>query len=118
MSLNYLLVFVALVLIGVLVIFLLGLRRRERLAEQDLAEQELLQELGQAPGAELPAAQAPSSRRRVMDHPFLDEELAPPLPNLPPVLLPERPGPKDVAKVRFSLGLRGYRMDQVDQVLD
>lgn len=41
-----------------------------------------------------------------------------PVPNLPPVLLPDNPTPMDVDRVRFSLGLRGYRMDQVDQVLD
>jgi DivIVA domain-containing protein len=39
-------------------------------------------------------------------------------PRLPPVLLPERPGAEDVERLRFSVGLRGYRMDQVDQVLD
>ncbi|WP_457950767.1 DivIVA domain-containing protein [Pseudarthrobacter sp. alpha12b] len=38
--------------------------------------------------------------------------------NLPPVLLPEHAVPEDVTRLRFSLGLRGYRMDQVDQVLD
>ncbi|MEO8283139.1 MAG: DivIVA domain-containing protein, partial [Pseudarthrobacter sp.] len=38
--------------------------------------------------------------------------------NLPPVLLPADAGTADVDDVRFSLGLRGYRMDQVDQVLD
>jgi DivIVA domain-containing protein len=38
--------------------------------------------------------------------------------NLPPVLLPAHAGPEDVNQLRFSLGLRGYRMDQVDQVLD
>ena len=38
--------------------------------------------------------------------------------NLPPVLLPEHAGPEDVNQLRFSLGLRGYRMDQVDQVLE
>jgi DivIVA domain-containing protein len=38
--------------------------------------------------------------------------------NLPPVLLPADAAPADVDRVRFSLGLRGYRMDQVDQVLD
>jgi DivIVA domain-containing protein len=38
--------------------------------------------------------------------------------NLPPVLLPAEAAPEDVDRVRFSLGLRGYRMDQVDQVLD
>lgn len=38
--------------------------------------------------------------------------------NLPPVLLPAKAAPADIDRVRFSLGLRGYRMDQVDQVLD
>jgi DivIVA domain-containing protein len=38
--------------------------------------------------------------------------------NLPPVLLPANAAPADVDHVRFALGLRGYRMDQVDQVLD
>lgn len=44
--------------------------------------------------------------------------LVEPTPNLPPVLLPENPGAADVARIRFSLGFRGYRMDQVDEVLD
>lgn len=44
--------------------------------------------------------------------------LAGPVANLPPVLLPGVPAPADVDKLRFSLGLRGYRMDQVDEVLD
>ncbi|MFC3299902.1 DivIVA domain-containing protein [Arthrobacter agilis] len=38
--------------------------------------------------------------------------------SLPPVLLPEKPTARDVDAVRFGLGLRGYRMDQVDEVLD
>ncbi|MGX9900328.1 DivIVA domain-containing protein [Arthrobacter sp. SA17] len=38
--------------------------------------------------------------------------------SLPPVLLPAHPKPSDVDHIRFALGLRGYRMDQVDQVLD
>lgn len=38
--------------------------------------------------------------------------------NLPPVLLPAQAVPADIDRIRFSLGLRGYRMDQVDQVLD
>lgn len=38
--------------------------------------------------------------------------------SLPPVLLPKNPRAEDVDKVRFSLGLRGYRCDQVDDVLD
>jgi DivIVA domain-containing protein len=41
-----------------------------------------------------------------------------PAANLPPVLLPARPQPSDVDRLRFGIGLRGYRMDQVDQVLD
>ncbi|MDI2035415.1 DivIVA domain-containing protein [Paenarthrobacter nitroguajacolicus] len=41
-----------------------------------------------------------------------------PVPNLPPVLLPAEAQPSDVDSLRFALGLRGYRMDQVDQVLD
>ncbi|MDP9692837.1 UNVERIFIED_ORG: DivIVA domain-containing protein [Arthrobacter globiformis] len=41
-----------------------------------------------------------------------------PVASLPPVLLPEDAKPADVDQVRFALGLRGYRMDQVDQVLD
>lgn len=49
---------------------------------------------------------------------LLDGGFEEPPANLPPVLLPEHAGPEDVNRVRFSLGLRGYRMDQVDQVLD
>jgi DivIVA domain-containing protein len=41
-----------------------------------------------------------------------------PVAALPPVLLPAQAGPADVDRLRFALGLRGYRMDQVDQVLD
>ncbi|MEA5453194.1 DivIVA domain-containing protein [Sinomonas sp. JGH33] len=41
-----------------------------------------------------------------------------PAPELPPILLPEHPSAVDVDRVRFSLGLRGYRMDQVDEVLE
>nr|WP_231705976.1 DivIVA domain-containing protein [Arthrobacter sp. zg-Y40] len=41
-----------------------------------------------------------------------------PDPRLPPVLLPERPDAGDVGRLRFSVALRGYRMDQVDAVLD
>ena len=38
--------------------------------------------------------------------------------SLPPVLLPDEPSARDVDAVRFSIGLRGYRCDQVDDVLD
>ncbi|MCZ2404003.1 DivIVA domain-containing protein [Paenarthrobacter sp. Z7-10] len=48
----------------------------------------------------------------------LADSLADPVANLPPVLLPDVPRPEDVDRLRFSLGLRGYRMDQVDEVLD
>ena len=44
--------------------------------------------------------------------------LAEPDPRLPPVLLPERPVAADVADLRFSVGFRGYRMDEVDAVLE
>ncbi|MEG9248890.1 DivIVA domain-containing protein [Arthrobacter sp. Soc17.1.1.1] len=44
--------------------------------------------------------------------------LVEPVASLPPVLLPESPSAQDVDAVRFGLGLRGYRMDQVDEVLD
>ncbi|MHA7143167.1 DivIVA domain-containing protein [Arthrobacter sp. TmT3-37] len=44
--------------------------------------------------------------------------LVEPVASLPPVLLPDVPAAADVDAVRFGLGLRGYRMDQVDEVLD
>ncbi|MBD8044118.1 DivIVA domain-containing protein [Arthrobacter sp. Sa2BUA2] len=44
--------------------------------------------------------------------------LAEPDPRLPPVLLPERPVAADIADLRFSVALRGYRMDEVDDVLE
>jgi DivIVA domain-containing protein len=37
---------------------------------------------------------------------------------LPAVLLPDHPRAEDIDSIRFSVALRGYRMDQVDQVLD
>ncbi len=49
---------------------------------------------------------------------LLDGGFEQPPANLPPVLLPANAAAEDVDRVRFSLGLRGYRMDQVDQVLD
>ncbi|UZX03980.1 DivIVA domain-containing protein [Arthrobacter sp. CDRTa11] len=52
------------------------------------------------------------------DRGLLDGGFEQPVANLPPVLLPAEANPADVDRVRFSLGLRGYRMDQVDQVLD
>jgi DivIVA domain-containing protein len=52
------------------------------------------------------------------DSGLLDRGFEQPVANLPPVLLPADATPADVDRVRFSLGLRGYRMDQVDQVLD
>jgi len=35
-----------------------------------------------------------------------------------PVLPPDRVAPPDIDAVRFSMALRGYRMDEVDEVLD
>lgn len=43
--------------------------------------------------------------------------LAEPVPSLAPVLLPDRPAPQDIARMRLGLGLRGYRCDQVDEVI-
>jgi len=54
----------------------------------------------------------------LIDSGLLDGGFEQPVANLPPVLLPADAAPADVDRVRFSLGLRGYRMDQVDQVLD
>ncbi len=44
--------------------------------------------------------------------------LVEPVATLPPVLLPSTPSSADIESVAFSLGLRGYRCDQVDEVLD
>jgi DivIVA domain-containing protein len=41
-----------------------------------------------------------------------------PEPVLPPVLLPEQPRAVDIDALRLSPALRGYRCDQVDDVLD
>ena len=56
----------------------------------------------------------PKNRRGAPGWDGFDEPVA----SLPPVLLPEDAGPSDVDRLRFAIGLRGYRMDQVDQVLD
>lgn len=50
--------------------------------------------------------------------PRFDDGFGEPVANLPPVLLPAAAEPSDVDRLRFAIGLRGYRMDQVDQVLD
>lgn len=49
----------------------------------------------------------------------LVKPMADPLPTLPPVLLPEVQdiSARDIQDIRFAVGLRGYRTDQVDQVL-
>ena len=50
----------------------------------------------------------------------LVKPLAEPLPSLPPVVLPEarEVAAEDIHDIRFAVGLRGYRTDQVDQVLE
>ena len=46
-------------------------------------------------------------------------ELAPVAPDRAPLDVPPGPlAPDDVDAVRFAVGLRGYRMDEVDEVLD
>ncbi|MGG5171117.1 DivIVA domain-containing protein [Pseudarthrobacter sp. J1738] len=57
-------------------------------------------------------------RGRKLGTPAWEDGLDDPVPNLPAVLLPSDPRAEDVDRVRFALGLRGYRMDQVDEVLD
>ncbi|NUU30966.1 DivIVA domain-containing protein [Arthrobacter sp. C9C5] len=56
-------------------------------------------------------------RRRAGEQPFNDG-FDEPVASLPAVLLPADAEPADVDRIRFAVGLRGYRMDQVDQVLD
>ncbi len=56
--------------------------------------------------------------RQDADAAIYEDSLGAPVASLPPVLLPAAPSPADVDRLRFSLGLRGYRMDQVDEVLD
>lgn len=66
-------------------------------------------------GGRTPEADDASSGRPAEAH--VPEGLEEPLTGLPPVLLPEHPNPEDVDNVRFALAFRGYRMDQVDEVL-
>ena len=83
------LVFLAIVLIGVAVLLGTGLASK-------------IFRRGRAAAARLPFEDG------------FDEPVA----SLPPVLLPADAEPSDIDHLRFAVGLRGYRMDQVDQVLD
>ncbi|WP_255770132.1 DivIVA domain-containing protein [Pseudarthrobacter sulfonivorans] len=77
----------------------------------------ILSRVRRNPGRGINSAAAPADE----DSPaagLLYAGFAQPPANLPPVLLPAEAAPADVDHIRFSLGLRGYRMDQVDQVLD
>jgi DivIVA domain-containing protein len=56
-------------------------------------------------------------RGRGVNEPF-EDGFDDPVASLPPVLLPADAAPSDIDHLRFAVGLRGYRMDQVDQVLD
>lgn len=58
-----------------------------------------------------------ASRKGGGDAGPVPEGLEEPPTGLPPVFLPEHPNPEDVDAVRFALAFRGYRMDQVDEVL-
>lgn len=88
---SFFLVFVAIVLAGGLAWFAVDVGRASS---------------GRPPGARGNGATAPAPRG-------LEE----PPTGLPPVYLPEHPNPEDVDAVRFALAFRGYRMDQVDEVL-
>ncbi|HET8880428.1 MAG TPA: DivIVA domain-containing protein [Arthrobacter sp.] len=48
----------------------------------------------------------------------IDDGFDEPVASLPPVLLPAEADAADIDRIRFAVGVRGYRMDQVDQVLD
>ncbi len=58
-----------------------------------------------------------SGGRAAVDGETQDHALVEPVASLPPVLLPAPATAKDLNKLRFSTSLRGYRMDQVDEVL-
>nr|WP_239537248.1 DivIVA domain-containing protein [Arthrobacter roseus] len=58
-----------------------------------------------------------SGGRAVVDGENQDHALVEPVASLPPVLLPVPVEAKDLSHIRFSTALRGYRMDQVDEVL-
>lgn len=58
----------------------------------------------------------PDGQEAVPHHDFAG--LGEPAPSLPAVLLPDEPDAADVGAIRFAPALRGYRMDQVDEVLD
>lgn len=92
---SFFLVFLAVVLIGAAAFLGAGIRRSGSHAGND-------------------GLPTDAGRKGVAHVDGLDDPPA----NLPPVLLPADPAPADVDRVRFALGLRGYRMDQVDQVLD
>ncbi|TKV29634.1 DivIVA domain-containing protein [Arthrobacter sp. NamB2] len=80
-----------------------------------------LQRLGGGSGSSDRVGRAPGTTDEAADGhsgPSLSLGLVEPVASLPPVLLPDPPSARDVDAVRFGLGLRGYRMDQVDEVLD
>lgn len=93
-AVSFFLVFLAIALVGAILWTGLGRRPRATGAADDAV----------GAGTPLPV--------------LLDGGLAQPPANLPPVLLPADATPEDVDRLRISVGLRGYRMDQVDQVLD
>lgn len=73
---------------------------------------------GREAGAEAGAEAGPEAGRDSgRPAPWAPRGLEEPGTGLPPVFLPEHPNPEDVDAVRFALAFRGYRMDQVDEVM-
>ena len=86
---SFFLIFLAIVLIGVAVLLGTGLAPKI-FRQRAIGYGQTLGETASTSPLPSPAAGAPSGNAR----------------------------PSDVDRLRFAVGLRGYRMDQVDQVLD
>ncbi|WP_285725991.1 DivIVA domain-containing protein [Psychromicrobium xiongbiense] len=105
---SYFLIFLAVLVIAGVAFFVVGQQRRY----QGLPLAHAVSPSTEVAGSEKPLEQPGAAQA------ILDDSLAEPVPHLPPVLLPAGARAEDLDRIRFSVALRGYRMDQVDQVLD